>query len=72
MPFYKTEKIFQDLVENNGERWTEEMRRDLPHSFHRHGDLILLGDNCFTLPLWNKFGIIVSNSKLSLILSTSF
>ncbi|XP_003970200.1 tRNA wybutosine-synthesizing protein 2 homolog [Takifugu rubripes] len=54
-PFHKLEQMLQELVENGGEGWTEELRRDLPHSFQRHGDLILLGDNCFTLPQWNTF-----------------
>ncbi|KAM7389230.1 hypothetical protein PAMP_023220 [Pampus punctatissimus] len=50
----KLEKILQQLLESNGERWTEELRRDIPHNFQRHGDLVLLGDNCFSLPLWQK------------------
>ncbi|KAM7417378.1 hypothetical protein PAMA_017167 [Pampus argenteus] len=50
----KLEKILQQLLESNGERWTEELRRDIPHNFQWHGDLVLLGDNCFSLPLWQK------------------
>lgn len=50
----KLEKILLELLESHGERWTEELRGDLPRSFQRHGDLVLLGDNCFTLPLWKK------------------
>ncbi|MED6267958.1 hypothetical protein CHARACLAT_017407, partial [Characodon lateralis] len=52
----KMERTLQDLLESLGERWMVELRRDLPRSFQRHGDLILLGDNCFTLPLWEKIG----------------
>ncbi|MEQ2295583.1 hypothetical protein AMECASPLE_015925 [Ameca splendens] len=52
----KMERTLQDLLESLGERWMVELRRDLPRSFQRHGDLILLGDNCFTLPLWKKIG----------------
>ncbi|XP_041845952.1 tRNA wybutosine-synthesizing protein 2 homolog [Melanotaenia boesemani] len=52
----KLEKIIQELLESHGERWIEELRGDLPHNFQRHGDLVLLGDNCFTLPLWDKMG----------------
>ncbi|XP_062249058.1 tRNA wybutosine-synthesizing protein 2 homolog isoform X1 [Platichthys flesus] len=48
------EQILQDLLESYGERWTEEMRADLPRSFQRHGDLVLLGDGCFSLHLWKK------------------
>ncbi|KAM4732256.1 tRNA wybutosine-synthesizing protein 2 homolog [Anableps anableps] len=50
------ERTIQELLESQGERWKEELRRDLPRSFQRHGDLILLGDNCFTQPVWNKIG----------------
>lgn len=52
----KLEKILQELLESRGERWMEELKMDLPRGFQRHGDLILLGDNCFTLPLWKKMG----------------
>ncbi|XP_004073142.1 tRNA wybutosine-synthesizing protein 2 homolog [Oryzias latipes] len=50
----KLEKILEELLESHGEVLTEELRRDLPRSFQRHGDLILLGDSCFTLPVWKK------------------
>uniref|UniRef100_A0A3Q3EGI7 tRNA wybutosine-synthesizing protein 2 homolog n=1 Tax=Kryptolebias marmoratus TaxID=37003 RepID=A0A3Q3EGI7_KRYMA len=52
----KLEQVLQELLEAHGERWREELKKDLPRSFQRHGDLILLGDNCFTLPLWKKIG----------------
>uniref|UniRef100_A0A8D3AQ02 tRNA wybutosine-synthesizing protein 2 homolog n=1 Tax=Scophthalmus maximus TaxID=52904 RepID=A0A8D3AQ02_SCOMX len=52
----KLEKRLQELLECHGERWTEELRGDLPRSFHRHGDLVLLGDAAFSLPLWKKMG----------------
>uniref|UniRef100_UPI0037E943A9 tRNA wybutosine-synthesizing protein 2 homolog n=1 Tax=Semicossyphus pulcher TaxID=241346 RepID=UPI0037E943A9 len=50
----KLEEILQELLEAYGERWSEELRGDLPCNFQRHGDLVLLGDNCFSLPLWKK------------------
>ncbi|XP_041800495.1 tRNA wybutosine-synthesizing protein 2 homolog [Chelmon rostratus] len=50
----KLEKVLQELLETHDERWTEELRGDLPRSFQRHGDLVLLGDSCFCLPLWKK------------------
>ncbi|XP_031592294.1 tRNA wybutosine-synthesizing protein 2 homolog [Oreochromis aureus] len=50
----KLEKVLQELLESHGERWTEELKRDLPRSFQRHGDLVLLGDTCFVLPLWEN------------------
>uniref|UniRef100_A0A1A7XKZ7 tRNA wybutosine-synthesizing protein 2 homolog n=2 Tax=Iconisemion striatum TaxID=60296 RepID=A0A1A7XKZ7_9TELE len=53
----KLEEVLQDLMESHGERWTEELKKDLPRSFQRHGDLILLGDNCFTHPLWKRLDV---------------
>lgn len=44
------------LLDSTGEEWTEELSRDLPRSFERHGDLILLGDNCFSQLIWKKLG----------------
>lgn len=45
------------LLESTGEVWTEELTRDLPRSFERHGDLVLLGDNCFSELTWKKYGV---------------
>ncbi|XP_061691003.1 tRNA wybutosine-synthesizing protein 2 homolog [Syngnathoides biaculeatus] len=48
------ENFLQELVEAYGESWTKELKEDLPRSFQRHGDLVLLGHKCFSLPLWKK------------------
>ncbi|XP_034037639.1 tRNA wybutosine-synthesizing protein 2 homolog [Thalassophryne amazonica] len=50
----KLEKILRELLECHGEKWSEEVRRDIPRNFQRHGDLVLLGDRSFSLPLWKK------------------
>lgn len=51
----KLELVLQELLlESLGEEWTEQLKKDVPHSFERHGDLVLLGDNCFSLPIWKK------------------
>ncbi|XP_061899983.1 tRNA wybutosine-synthesizing protein 2 homolog isoform X2 [Entelurus aequoreus] len=50
----KLEEVLLELLESHGERWTEELRVDLPRSFQRHGDLVLLGHNCFLAPPWKK------------------
>ncbi|KAF7651119.1 hypothetical protein LDENG_00115950 [Lucifuga dentata] len=50
----KLVKILQEVLESHGERWTEELRGDIPSSYQRHGDLLLLGANCFSLPIWKK------------------
>ncbi|KAM3867378.1 tRNA wybutosine-synthesizing protein 2 homolog [Diretmus argenteus] len=52
----KLMKIIQELLESHGERWTEDLREDIPHSCQRHGDLVLLGDSCFSLPIWKEVG----------------
>ncbi|KAJ0049840.1 hypothetical protein NL108_003621, partial [Boleophthalmus pectinirostris] len=52
----KLEVVLKKLLESAGEEWTEELRRDLPRGFERHGDLILLADNCFSLSIWKKSG----------------
>ncbi|KAM8733199.1 tRNA wybutosine-synthesizing protein 2 homolog isoform 1-T1 [Acanthopagrus schlegelii] len=52
----KLEHILQELLESQGERWTEELRGDLPRSYQRHGDLVLLADSCLSLPTWKKMG----------------
>ncbi|XP_056133355.1 tRNA wybutosine-synthesizing protein 2 homolog [Lampris incognitus] len=52
----KLEKILQDLLESHSESLTEDLRGDIPHSCQRHGDFVLLGENCFSLPLWEKIG----------------
>ncbi|XP_028315647.1 tRNA wybutosine-synthesizing protein 2 homolog isoform X2 [Gouania willdenowi] len=52
----KLEGLLQELLESHGERWSEEIKEDLPLSFQRHGDLVLIGDNTFCLSLWKKMG----------------
>ncbi|XP_071772227.2 tRNA wybutosine-synthesizing protein 2 homolog [Centroberyx gerrardi] len=52
----KLVKILQEVLESHGERWKEDLSGDIPHSCQRHGDLVLLGDNCFSLPVWRKIG----------------
>lgn len=64
----KVEKILQELLEDHGEGWTEELRRDLPRNFQRHGDLVLLGNSCFSLPQWKKIGVTVRIFKITLSL----
>ena len=39
-----------------GEHWREEMSKEIPRSFVRHGDLILIDGSCFSSPFWKGFG----------------
>ncbi|KAK0148926.1 tRNA wybutosine-synthesizing protein 2 [Merluccius polli] len=52
----KLVRFIQELLESHEEDWTEELRHDLPHSYQCHGDLVLLADHCFSLPVWKKIG----------------
>ncbi len=36
--------------------WSEQMHRDLPKKWEKHGDLIILPQNSFTLPDWRLIG----------------
>lgn len=60
-------RILQELLESHGERWTKDLNEDVPHSCQRHGDLVLLGDTCFSLPVWKKTGIVPQISSLVLV-----
>lgn len=55
----KLVRFIQELLEPLEESWTEELRNDLPHSYQCHGDLFLLAENCFSLPVWKKIGNVV-------------
>uniref|UniRef100_A0A8C8VPC1 tRNA wybutosine-synthesizing protein 2 homolog n=1 Tax=Pelusios castaneus TaxID=367368 RepID=A0A8C8VPC1_9SAUR len=46
----------QHLVSGSGGRWSDELVDDLPRSWQRHGDLILLSENSFRAALWKAFG----------------
>ncbi|KPP64262.1 tRNA wybutosine-synthesizing protein 2-like, partial [Scleropages formosus] len=49
-------EALRGLLEARGQRWSEELRQDVPHSWQRHGDLALLGGGCFSLQLWSTLG----------------
>ncbi|NWS25463.1 TYW2 protein, partial [Polioptila caerulea] len=36
--------------------WAEELERDVPHSWQRHGDLVLLGEDSFRAAPWARLG----------------
>ncbi|RXM97639.1 tRNA wybutosine-synthesizing protein 2-like, partial [Acipenser ruthenus] len=46
------EEALRGLVELRGEVWSEELGRDLPQSWKRHGDLAILGEATFRQPVW--------------------
>ncbi|MGH0166654.1 UNVERIFIED_CONTAM: hypothetical protein FKN15_051281 [Acipenser sinensis] len=50
------EEALRGLVELRGEAWSEELGRDLPQSWKRHGDLAILGEANFRQPVWKTLG----------------
>ncbi|XP_068813419.1 tRNA wybutosine-synthesizing protein 2 homolog [Struthio camelus] len=46
----------QRLVVGSGESWSEELEHDVPRSWQRHGDLVLLSEDSFSAALWEKLG----------------
>ncbi|KAL4631610.1 hypothetical protein GN956_G15596 [Arapaima gigas] len=49
-------EALQELLESQGQRWSEELRLDVPHSWQCHGDLALLGEGCFSWHVWETLG----------------
>ncbi|NWR84740.1 TYW2 protein, partial [Furnarius figulus] len=39
-----------------GGNWSEELERDVPHAWQRHGDLVLLGEDSFRAAPWERLG----------------
>ncbi|XP_030622557.1 tRNA wybutosine-synthesizing protein 2 homolog [Chanos chanos] len=46
----------QELLASHGEKWSEELRKDIPQKWQRHGDLIMFGEDCFRQTVWKKIG----------------
>ncbi|XP_041315158.1 tRNA wybutosine-synthesizing protein 2 homolog isoform X2 [Pyrgilauda ruficollis] len=39
-----------------GPAWSAELERDVPHAWHRHGDLVLLSEDSFRAEPWERLG----------------
>ncbi|XP_014110730.1 PREDICTED: tRNA wybutosine-synthesizing protein 2 homolog [Pseudopodoces humilis] len=39
-----------------GTSWSEELERDVPHAWQRHGDLVLLSEDSFKAAPWERLG----------------
>lgn len=49
------QKLCQELrhwLQGRGRAWSAELQADLPHSWQRHGDLLLLSEDCFQAQEW--------------------
>ncbi|NXE51270.1 TYW2 protein, partial [Casuarius casuarius] len=55
-PAQKLRHELRRLVVGSGESWSEELERDVPRSWQRHGDLVLLSEDNFSAALWEKLG----------------
>ncbi|NXF91544.1 TYW2 protein, partial [Eubucco bourcierii] len=50
------QKLRDKLRQLLGENWSEELERDVPHAWQRHGNLVLLSEDSFRAALWEKLG----------------
>lgn len=50
------QKLQDELRRLLGESWSEELERDVPRAWQRHGDLVLLSEDSFRAALWEKLG----------------
>lgn len=41
--------------------WSEDLHRDLPKKWEKHGDLVILPENCFLMPAWRMLGKLIAN-----------
>ncbi|KAE8583827.1 hypothetical protein XENTR_v10020702 [Xenopus tropicalis] len=44
------------LLESHGLTWGRDLECDLPRSWQRHGDLVVLSEDCFRDPVWGQLG----------------
>ncbi|NXQ94988.1 TYW2 protein, partial [Sagittarius serpentarius] len=50
------QKLRDELRRLLGKSWSEELERDMPRAWQRHGDLVLLSEDSFRAALWEKLG----------------
>ncbi|NXA16931.1 TYW2 protein, partial [Ibidorhyncha struthersii] len=50
------QKLQDKLRQLLGKSWSEELERDVPHAWQRHGDLVLLSEDSFRAAPWEKLG----------------
>ncbi|NWV06780.1 TYW2 protein, partial [Ptilonorhynchus violaceus] len=50
------QKLREELRQLLGRSWSEELERDVPHAWQRHGDLVLLSEDSFKAALWERLG----------------
>ncbi|KFV70216.1 tRNA wybutosine-synthesizing protein 2, partial [Dryobates pubescens] len=50
------QKLREELRQLLGESWSEELERDVPRAWQRHGDLVLLSEDSFRAAQWENLG----------------
>ncbi|XP_042663459.1 tRNA wybutosine-synthesizing protein 2 homolog isoform X2 [Tyto alba] len=50
------QKLRDELRRLLGESWSEELERDVPRAWQRHGDMVLLSQDSFRAAPWEKLG----------------
>ncbi|NXT02395.1 TYW2 protein, partial [Jacana jacana] len=50
------QKLRDEIQQLLGESWSEELERDMPRAWQRHGDLILLSEDSFRAAPWENLG----------------
>ncbi|XP_040526991.1 tRNA wybutosine-synthesizing protein 2 homolog isoform X1 [Gallus gallus] len=55
-PAQKLRCELRRLLVERGESWSEELERDVPRTWQRHGDLVLLSEDSFSAALWAELG----------------
>ncbi|NXY51385.1 TYW2 protein, partial [Ceuthmochares aereus] len=61
------QKLRHELRRLLGESWSEELERDLPRTWQRHGDLILLSEDSFRAAPWEKLGPVLWETVASVL-----
>lgn len=55
-PAQKLRCELRRLLVERGESWSEELECDVPRTWQRHGDLVLLSEDSFSAALWAELG----------------
>ncbi|XP_054851718.1 tRNA wybutosine-synthesizing protein 2 homolog [Eublepharis macularius] len=55
-PIQKLRDELESLASGHGAAWSEELEKDLPRSWQRHGDLVLLSEDSFRAARWGEMG----------------
>lgn len=60
-------KLLDDIKQTCGKtiNFNEELQRDLPKRWEKHGDMVILPQNCFRNVQWRLLGTIFASKKIS-------